>query len=646
MSLRLVQGRRAMRRYFTGTRACAMGGGGDVAVAALCRPSLLLSESGHPRQGVCGTFGPLPSRKKSWNSLEGLSIGVLPTHPASVFEDRPVALGRVVKRFSEVAYEVEALFADDKSCAGESRYGDAAQRLTVAIGTRVTLKSEGEAATTAAVGQSALHVRGTIVKVNGNATYIVLKENGEVELSVGRERIAELQPPKKVLHSARLVALVRWLRSCVHDPRDVEAIALILFNLGWRVELMYLLEHADLLSFLFVSKAELNSISEKAQWEREHHKVIRMLRRERVKDRNFRYALAKYKGTMSCIAGILVVGYVFTTNLRAYRRQQRGHQLRTAIETLTKAERPSKEEGLLMAADDDVVVRCEDEEALVRSVLTQMAPSHPRIVALVGLCDGVRCVPCRRAVGVEGVQLVHVDVDGTEDTLRSVVKALGVNNVEVCGDLLSFVEEVMRGATVKGSDRIPFLVMRLREGSDLSKVYGEVVSLVGDCQACHIILEVPMRALTPSNVSLPRLDFYCIPPFSTDRVFAYTEHKLDPLGLVHFVEVVGTRGSDVDELCAALRQRGVDPVTYTNVTLMRAMRRLQAALGPPGSPARAAIQQLASMPFADGVRDYSVGAMSVLEQPDLQEMVLYDPVQDVWRFSQQVFHSAARCILI
>ncbi|CAJ07901.1 tuzin-like protein [Leishmania major strain Friedlin] len=663
MALTLDPRWNAMRRGIAGIGVCAVDGRGGAAAPGSCRLSLCsclspassggcggadsaLSEGGHCRECVCGMRGRLPSPKKPWNSLAGVLVGVRVTHAASVLEDRPVALGRLVSRLSEAAYKAEMLRTGKRDRDGEDRRGDAAQLLVVDAGTRVTVRTEGDPASGAAVAPSAMHMKGTIAKVNGNATYIILMEKGEVELSVASERIVALQPRKKLLQSARLVALVNWLRSCVHDPRDVEAIALVLFSRGWRAERMYLLEGVDLLPFVFVSRVELDSVSEKARWERDHDKAMQMLRRERVKDTNFRYALAKYKGTMSCIAGVLVVAYVFTANLRAYRRQQRGHQLRTAIETLSKAARPRKEEGMLAAAAEAFEVRREDEEALVRSVLTQMAPSHSRIVALAGGSGGGRCVPCRRAVRVEGVALVHVDVGGTEDTLRSVVRALGVSNVEVCGDLLGFVEEAMRGATVKASDGVPFLVMRLREGNDLGRVYGEVVSLVSDCQACHIVLAVPMKALTPLNVSSRRLDFYCIPPFSRRQAFAYAEHTLDALDLVCFVEVVGTRSSDVDELCAALRQRGVDPVTYTSLMLARAMRRLQAALGPPGSPARAAIRQLASMPFADGVRDDATGAMSVLGQPDVQEMVLYDPVQHEWRLAQQVYHTAARCILI
>ncbi|KAG5508389.1 hypothetical protein JIQ42_08127 [Leishmania sp. Namibia] len=620
-----------------GPLASSAGGGG---------PHVALSHPGQRTRRVYGRAHPPPSNKQSWDSLEGLLVSVQPKDPASVFEDRPVALGRLIAKLSETAYTAKIFRATKKSHAGALRSGDTAPSLTLGVGTRVTISFEGNPASVGTAVDSGMYMKGTIAKVNGNATYIVLMDNDEVELSVAPERIVARQPRRRLFDNAKLLELVGWLRSCVHDPGDVEAIALMLFSRGWRVDRMYLLEKADVSQFVFVAKLERDRISEKAQWERDHRDVTRALDRERVKDGNWRYAVAKYKGTISCLCGVLVVSYVFTTNLRAYRRQQRGHQLKTAIKTLSKSAQSAQGEGALATTDRAFVVKRGEEEALVHRVLTQMMPSHPRIVAFTGSSGSGKGVLCSNAVRMEGVPFVHVNVRGTEDTLRSVVKALGVNNMEVCGDLLAFVEEAMRGAAVKGSDRLPFLVLKLREDSDLHKVYGELVSLVSDYQACHIILEVPVEALTRSSVSLPRLDFYHIPPFSREQALAYTQHRLDALDLLCFIETAGTNSNDIDELYAALRQRSVDPVTHTSHKLMRAMRRLQAALGPPGSPARATIGQLASMPFAEGLQDDSVADVSVLDQTDLRAFVLYDPVHGEWRFTQQAFHTAARCLLI
>jgi hypothetical protein len=594
-----------------------------------------------------GAARPPPTTKEPWDSLQGLLIGVRPTRPANVFDDRPVALGRLVTKLTETAYKVKIFKAVAMGNADAVKEGGDAPPLTLDVGTRVTIGFEDNPVNPAAVVQSGMYMKGTIAKVNGNATYTLLMDNDEVELSVAPKRIVGCEPATKVFHNAKFLEMVAWLRSCVHDPRDVEAVAFILFSRGWRVERLYLLEKVDLAQLSFISSIEVRGISEKAQWERDHHNVIRMLHRERVKDRDWRYALGKYKGTISCISGVFVVSYVFTSNLRAYRRQQRGHQLKTAIKTLSKSVVGGANGTAISAlADKDFVVERREEEALVASVLSQMVPSHPRIVVFTGSSGSGKSVLCRNAVRRLNAPTVHVDIRGAEDTLRSVVKALGVNNVDICGDLLDFVGEAMRGATLKGSDRIPFLVMKLREGSSLEKVYRESVSLVSDYQACHIILEVPLRSLTSSNVALPRLDFYYVPPFSREQAFAYTEHTLNALDMVYFVETVGTNSNDLDELYAALRQRGVDPVAYTSLKLMKAMRRLRAAVEPLRPSVRDAIKQLAAMPFADGVHDETVGDLTVLADPSLREFVVNDPVHDTWRFTQQVFHTAARCIII
>lgn len=594
-----------------------------------------------------GATHPQPTTKEPWDSLQGLLIGVRPIRPVNVFEDRPVALGRLISKITETAYKVKFFKAGPKSNAGVLKKGDDAPPLTLDVGTRVTIGFEDNPVSPAAVVHSGMYMKGTIAKVNGNATYTLLMDSDEVELSVAPKRIVAREPAKKVFHNAKYLEMVAWLRSCVYDPRDVEAVAFILFSRGWRVERLYLLEKVDLAQLRFISPIERASITEKAQWECDHHNVIRMLHRERVKDRDWRYALGKYKGTISCISGIFVVTYVFTSNLRAYRRQQRGYQLKTATNTLLKSVTGEANGTAVSAvADKAFVVERREEEALVASVLSQMVPSHPRIVVFTGSSGSGKSVLCRNAVRRLNAPTVRVDIRGTEDTLRSVVKALGVNNVEVCGDLLDFVAEAMRGATPNGSDRIPFLVMKLRENSSLEKVYRESIGLVSDYQACHIILEVPLKSLTASNVALPRLDFFYVPTFSREQAFAYTEHMLNALDMVYFVETVGTNSNDLDELYAALRQRGVDPVAYTSLKLMKAMRRLRAALDPMSAPVRDAVKQLASVPFADGVHDETVGDLTALADPALREFVVYDPVQDTWRFTQQVFHTAARCIII
>ncbi|TPP54949.1 hypothetical protein CGC20_23085 [Leishmania donovani] len=189
-----------------------------------------------------------------------------------------------------------------RRCAARGAGGAAAARTSGAAAAApvcsvVATSLEDDAARAAAVVQSGMHTMGTVARV---------------------ERIAAREPPSRMLHRARLLGLVRPLRSCAHDPRDVEAIALILFGRGWRAE--------------------------------------RLERAQRMKEGSLRRAPAKYKGTMSCMFGVSAVRDVFTMNRRAHRRQQRGHQLKTAIETPSKA-------GVLATADDAIAVKRKDEEA-------------------------------------------------------------------------------------------------------------------------------------------------------------------------------------------------------------------------------------------------------------------------------------------
>ncbi|SYZ65160.1 hypothetical_protein [Leishmania braziliensis MHOM/BR/75/M2904] len=107
-------------------------------------------------------------------------------------------------------------------------------------------------------------------------------------------------------------------------------------------------------------------------------------------------------------------------------------------------------------------------------------------------------------------------------------------------------------------------------------------------------------------------------------------HILDALDLLCFVETVGTDGKDCGYLYAGVHQRGVDVVEHTSLRLVGANHGLVAALGPPGSSTGAALSPMALLLFADGVHDGSVGGMSALSNPGLQEFVLCDAVLGAW----------------
>lgn len=567
-----------------------------------------------------GSAVPTPSTKEPWENLQGLVVSAKPIQPPSVFEDVPVAIGRLTEKVSHSATSYKIQLTPQRTSTPSPSTLTPGSRVCIFYGASV---------------DDGMTLNGLVVKVNGNGTYTMLMENNEIELSVSPLSIFRVDGQTKVVNNQKLVDLVEWIQSVIKDPRDVEAAALILFRRGWRVETMYLLEKSDINGMAFVPKIEREKFMEKAQWERDHHGVIRLLHRERVKDRDLRYSLAKYKGTISCIAGICVVSYVFTANFRAYRKQQRSYQIKQAAKTVVRMHQASATDGFMHVPRDA-------EEGEMREALQQLDTDRPRAIVLTGFAGCGKSSVCRGAVQKEKMPSVFVDLRSSEDTLRSVVRSIGVANVEVCGDLLDFTAEVLR--LVASKEHIPILVLKLREGNDLEKVYKEAIGLVTDHRACHIIFEVPLESLSQRHLTLPRLDFYVTPNFSRSQAFGYTQHLIDPLDLFYFLETVGTNSNDLDELYAAVRQRGVDAVAYTSVKLMKAIRTVR-AVAEKKPDVQEALYRLAERPFDAGLSEEYAEQLSVLHHPSLSEIVLYDPVEDRMLFTHKVLHTAARCCM-
>lgn len=569
---------------------------------------------------------PVPSTKEPWESLQGLLVSAKPSSPSTACEDVPIAIGRLAEKVGDHSYTIR--FQDfSLSGATEPRAGSP-HGFTYPLGSRVRVFYGSSA-------EDGMTMAGIIVKVNGNGTYTLLMENNEIELSVLHRTVYMSEGISKTLLNPKYIELVTWMSSCILKERDVAAVSFILFKRGWRVENLYLMEKSDISVMPFVPKIQREAVIEKAQWERDHHGVIRLLHRERVKDRDLRYSLAKYKGTISCIAGICVVSYVFTANFRAYRKQQRNYQLRLAARTIAGMHQAS-------AMGEYMHVRRDKEEADIREALHNLDNSRPRAMVVTGLSGCGKSSICRRAVEAERLPSVFVDLRSSEDTMRSVVRSMGVENIDVCGDLMDFAAEVLH--SVASRDHIPMLVFKLREGNDLDKVYKEAIGLVSDHRACHMIFEVPLESLSPTHMTLPRLDFYETPNFTRSQAFGYTQHLIDPLDLTYFLETVGTNTNDLDELYAAVRQRGVDAVAYTSVKMMKAIHRIRAAVSK-HSDLKDALYRLAERPFADGLSEDYAEELSVLSHPVLEEIVLYDPVNDRWLFSHQVLHTATRCCM-
>lgn len=572
---------------------------------------------------------PKPSTKEPWENLQGLLVAARPIKPKTVYEDLPFVYGHLEEKVSESAYIIRLKPPAQAANAGLLVETDHDPPLALPPGSQVRIFYGSSVA-------DGMNLEGLIVKVNGNATYTMLMENNEIELSVSINNVYKREGRSKITTNFKVVELMEWMKSCLTDPRDVVAVSLILYKRGWRVELMYLLEKSDIHCMTFVSVIQREAVIEKAQWERDHHAVVRLLHRERVKDRDLRYSLAKYKGTISCIAGICVVSYVFTANFRAYRKQQRSYQLRLAAKNVSRSHQSSA-----MSEDYSCVPRKEEESEL-RDALCQFDMTRPRALVVTGFAGCGKSTVCSRAIQEEKIPSVVVDLRNSEDTLRSVVRSMGVANVEVCGDLLDFTAEVLN--LIATEKHIPLLVLKLREGSDLEKVYKEAIGLVSDHRACHIIFEIPLESLSLSHMSLSRLDFLVSPIFTRSQAFGYTQHLIEPLDLTYFLETIGTITSDLDELYASVRQRGVDPVTYTSIKLMKAIRRIRTVTHKKKDWEKA-LYRLAERPFEVGLEEKYAEELAQLHHPALSEIVLYDPVEDRWLFARKVLHTAVRCCM-
>ncbi|ORC93506.1 tuzin [Trypanosoma theileri] len=475
-------------------------------------------------------------------------------------------------------------------------------------------------------------IGGLVAKVNGNGTFAVLLDNDRFDLAVPREMITLSEGRSKFISNEKFQEVLEWVKSAGVDRRsDQESTSCILFHRGWRADKLYLLESADVHCLSHLNKSVRMSVLEKSEWERDQHRQKREQIKERTKEKEIRYVLIKYSGVFSACVAVLGVMSVFGWNFKNYKKQQRSYQLALAANTLSLQGGRHHIKGY---------VPRETEEQRVRQTLREQDLSHPRVIVFAGFFGSGKSILIRSAIRKEKMAAVFVDIRANEDPLRSIVKSLGVQNIDACGDLLDFIGDASERAKKAMHGVTPLLVLKLREGSSLMRVYNEVVALACDRRLCHVVIEVPIESLTIAMTALPRLDFHLIPNFSVSEAFRYTQHTIDPLELTNFIEIVGTNSNDLDELFAAVQHGRTSATAYTNQKLVKAMRQLQAAWAKDPS-LREAVINLAQFPFETGQRegcDYSS-----LRNEALRDIVMYNPITDVWMFHQKVFHTAARC---
>ncbi|KAG5493258.1 hypothetical protein GH5_01999 [Leishmania sp. Ghana 2012 LV757] len=459
---------------------------------------------------------------------------------------------------------------------------------------------------------------GVAVRVNGNGTYGVLLDDDGFDGAVPAEMVVLSEGRARLVGDAEYRAVVEWVRGAgVVRRAQRESVACVLFQRGWRVDRLYLLAAADVHCATQVARAVRMCVLEKSEWQRDHHREMRQLLRECVKERDFRYRLGMYSGVVSASMALLGIAIAFGWNVKHYHPQQRAYELGVAARALTQTLSGSGSCSPGAVSEMRHIVARDGEEEAVRHVLRRLDTAHPRIMVVTGFSGCGERTVCGGALRRERVPGVRVDVRGAEDALRSVAAALGVSKVDVCGDLLEFVSEACRMAEA-ASGEAPLLVLALRGGSCLQRVYRDAVALACDRRVCHVVVEVPMECVTTADAGLPRLDFCVIPSLGREQAVANTQHAVDPIIVYHFMDVVGRSSDDVDALLAAVHQRRVSAAACTNGRLLKAMRQLQATCA--GRPR----------------------VRAALRSPVLADIVLYDPVADAWVFRSKFFDSAVR----
>lgn len=553
--------------------------------------------------------------------LKGLRIhAFLENGPAAYAT--PLASGLITSKINSLLYAVQL---DDLYLSP-----------VVEVGSRVFVDYGRDA-----TGAGTTH-GGIVVRVNGNGTFCVMLDNNSFDLSASADMICLSEGRSKFVSNSAYLDVVEWIRTSGVSRRvDQEIIACILFQRGWRLEKLYLLEGVDVHCMTFIPKSMRMCVLDKSEWQRDHHKQMRQLLKERVKERDFRYRLTKYSGVVSASMAFLGIAFAFGWNVKNYRTQQRQYQLSLAVRTLDQCRKTAKSNAKEIEGTSKKYsyISRDREEQAVRQILRELDTAHPRIVVITGFAGCGKTSLCRAAIEKECIPAIYVDIRGNEDTLRGVLKALGVQNVDVCGDVLDFVAEAC-DLNKRKHGCTPLLYLKLREGSNLTRVYNEAVALACDRRLCNLFIEVPIESLTMSNTTLPRLDFYMVPQFTASQAYAYTQHTIDSLSLRHFIETVGANTNDLDELFAAVHQRRVKPSAYTNQKLIKAMRHIHATVAR-RPELRLAIQRLAAFPAEEGQHNASTDAQSFR---DLEDIVLYDPVKDAWVFRSKLLHTAACCI--
>lgn len=265
------------RRYLSaviGTSSAAAATGASEPLPSTPNIARATADRSASGQGKRGSF--------AQPGLEGLRIAAYNKDLPGEQGNQPAAIGHVVAQLSS------RLFAVD--------FKDSPATTYIGLGSRVYAVYEREEPGLRREDRAFL-IGGLVVRVNLNGTFGLLLDNNKVDLVVPQEKIAITEGVCKFLQHPRYLEVVEWVRSAGLDSdEEVRGTACILYHRGWRAERLYLLEAPDIRSMTHLSKSARMSIMEKAEWQRDHHRQMRSIYKERVKERDRRYMFSKYAG--------------------------------------------------------------------------------------------------------------------------------------------------------------------------------------------------------------------------------------------------------------------------------------------------------------------------------------------------------------
>lgn len=519
--------------------------------------------------------------------------------PAAAFVDNPsmenpIATGKITAKLSATTF---AVTMENVSAVSP----------VIEVGSRVVVSAENSSA------------GGLVAKVHPNGTFSILRDDDAFLQNVSRTQLSVVEPSTAIA-STDYAGVVNWIRDAgVARKADAQSAATILFRRGWRQPKLYLLESADVHCLHHLNKSVRMGILESADAERDKARYERDLRKEQLKEEDWRYFVFKYSSVVGALTASFGAISVFTWNWKNWKKAQRPAQVASAAATWCEPQRYQ-------------TVRKRDEARMGR-ILGDLDIRHPRLLIIASVENAGKALLQATCTTLR-IPLVTVELRGNEraDPIRSLVKALGASNLDVCGDLFTFVEEVA-GIVATRTGKVPVVLLKFNEGTP-GHVYDDAVTLACERRVCHVLIDASHEEARRALLRLPRTEIFQVNDLSSDEAKSYVGKRVDPLILEEALESVGTNTGDLDELVAACRLGPWSCESFVANKLQHCL--VQVKSQPP--EVLEALKAVSAVPYEIGLSS----AVAGLEDAIQKELLYYHADKDAWVFRSKAMHEAAQ----